>query len=121
MEQLLTVSMQQLACKLSGRHPVKQSASLSTTCPVCASLTYLLEEYVLTQEIIPQCILASAVTMKPSQSAVSVNTEDTDPGLSLADKNYHDDNLLCMDGSYLFHILSKCHQAMLLIADLAVA
>lgn len=64
MEQLFTVSMQQLACKLCGRHPVKQFAFLSTTCPVCAMLTYLLEEYELALEIIPQCVLASAVGVK---------------------------------------------------------
>ncbi len=40
------------------------SASLSTTCPVCAMLTYLLEECELALEIIPQCILASAVRVK---------------------------------------------------------
>lgn len=64
MEQFFTVSMQQLACKLRGRHPVKRFGFLSTTCPVCAMLTYLLEEYELAQEIIPQCILASAVGVK---------------------------------------------------------
>lgn len=63
MEQLFTVSIQQLACKLHGRHPAKQFAFLSTTCPVCAMLTYLLEEYELALEIIPQCILASAVSV----------------------------------------------------------
>lgn len=62
--QLFTVSMQQLACKLRGRHPVKQFAFLPTTCPVCAMLTYLLEEYELALEIITQCILASAVEVK---------------------------------------------------------
>lgn len=64
MEQLFNVSMQQLACKLCGRHPVKWFAFLSTTCPVCAMLTYLLEEYELALEIIPQCILSSAVRVK---------------------------------------------------------
>lgn len=52
MEQLFTVSMQQLACKLRGCHPVKQFALVSTTCPVCAMLTYLLDEYELALEII---------------------------------------------------------------------
>lgn len=36
-EQLLIVSMQQLACKLCGCDPVKQFA----TCPITAMLTYL--------------------------------------------------------------------------------
>lgn len=75
MEQLFTVSMQQLACKLRGRHPVKQFAFLSTTCPVCAMPTYLLEEYELTPEIIPQCVLASAVGVKLLPSPCCVNTQ----------------------------------------------
>lgn len=64
MEQLFTVSMQQLVCKLHGDYPVKQFEFLSTTCPVCAVLTYLLEKYELTLEIFPQCIVASAARVK---------------------------------------------------------
>lgn len=57
-EQLFTVRKQQLACKLHGHHPVKQFAFLSATCPVCAMLTYLLDEYKLSLEINYVCVFA---------------------------------------------------------------
>lgn len=54
-----SVSMQQLERKLHGCHPDTQSAFGSTTCTVCTTLTYLLEEYELVPEIIPRWNLAS--------------------------------------------------------------
>lgn len=112
MEQLFTVSMQQLACKLHGRHPVKQFAFLSTTCPVCAMLTYLLEEYELALEIISQWILASADRVKLLQSPCCVNTDNAVTGLSSVDKNYHEKMLLGWEGSInLLPELTFCEKA----------
>jgi len=57
MERLFTVSTQQLAFKLCGCRPDVQFANQSTTCPISAMLTYLLEQYEFALEIIYQCIL----------------------------------------------------------------
>lgn len=51
---VLHCQQQQLAWKLRGRHPVKQFASVSPTCPVCE----------LALQIIPQWIVASGVRLK---------------------------------------------------------
>lgn len=55
-----SVRMQQLERKLHGCHPEKQFAFRSTTCTVCTTLTYLLEEHELAPEISSWWNLASA-------------------------------------------------------------